>query len=152
MYNDLDKINNGIWKIAPVSSPGEFRLKNFLAIFFILFFCKWNLFCMIWCLMVSGKSPPVSLSRPYLFKFFKGCLPQILLGPLLDTSSHISCNSVVERQLTPGARLVFKACPENGGSGFWSYEIELRNRVAQNDVTLWVSNSEIFIEILLSTY
>ena len=62
MYNDLDKVNNGIWKTAPVSSPGEFHLKNFLAIFFILFFCKWNLFCklqsyLIWCLMVSGKSP-----------------------------------------------------------------------------------------------
>ena len=30
----------------------------------------------------------VCLSRPYLFKFFKGCLPQILLGPLLNTLSH----------------------------------------------------------------
>ena len=32
----------------------------------------------------------VCLSRPYPFKFFKGCLPQILLGPLLNTLSHIS--------------------------------------------------------------
>ena len=30
------------------------------------------------------------LSRPYPFKFFKGCLPQILLGPFLNTLSHIS--------------------------------------------------------------
>ena len=28
-------------------------------------------------------------SRPYPFKFFKGCLPQILLGPFLNTLSHI---------------------------------------------------------------
>ena len=26
-----------------------------------------------------------ALSRPYDFKFFKGCLPQILLGPFLNT-------------------------------------------------------------------
>ena len=29
------------------------------------------------------------LSRPYPFKYFKGCLPQNLLGPLLNTSSHM---------------------------------------------------------------
>ena len=27
--------------------------------------------------------------RPYPFKFFKGCLPQISLGPLLNTLSHL---------------------------------------------------------------
>ena len=26
----------------------------------------------------------ICLSRPYPFKFFKGCLPQILLGPFLS--------------------------------------------------------------------
>ena len=26
--------------------------------------------------------------RPYTFKFFKGCLPQILLGPFLSVLSH----------------------------------------------------------------
>ena len=25
------------------------------------------------------------LGKPYLFKFFKGCLQQILIGPLLNT-------------------------------------------------------------------
>ena len=30
------------------------------------------------------------LSRPYHFKFFKGCLPQILLGPFLNTLSHMT--------------------------------------------------------------
>ena len=29
------------------------------------------------------------VSRPYHFKFFKGCLLQILLGPFLNTLSHI---------------------------------------------------------------
>ena len=31
----------------------------------------------------------VSLSRPNPFKFFKGCFPQNLLSPLLNTLSHI---------------------------------------------------------------
>ena len=34
-------------------------------------------------------SDMVYLSRPYHFKFFKGSLPQILLGPFLNTVSHI---------------------------------------------------------------
>ena len=38
------------------------------------------------------------------------------------------------------------------GSEFTSYKIELRNRVTQNDVTFGVTNSKIFIEILLSSY
>ena len=38
------------------------------------------------------------------------------------------------------------------GSEFSSYEIELRNQVTQNDVTLRVTNSKIFIEILLFSY
>ena len=29
------------------------------------------------------------LSRPYPFKFFKSSLPQILLGPFLNTWAHI---------------------------------------------------------------
>ena len=31
----------------------------------------------------------VCLSRPYPFNFFKGCLPQVLLVPFLNTCSHI---------------------------------------------------------------
>ena len=38
------------------------------------------------------------------------------------------------------------------GSEFSSYEIELWNRVTQNDIKLRVPNSNIFIEILLSSY
>ena len=32
--------------------------------------------------------------RPYPFKFFEACLPQILLGPLLNTLSHIAFRSL----------------------------------------------------------
>ena len=39
-----------------------------------------------------------------------------------------------------------------GGLEFSSYEIKLQNRVTQNDVTFRVTNSEIFTEILLSSY
>ena len=39
-----------------------------------------------------------------------------------------------------------------GGLEFSSYEIELRNQVRQNDVTLRVTNSKIFTETLLSGY
>ena len=31
----------------------------------------------------------VCLRRPYSYNFFKGCPPQILLGPLLNTLSHL---------------------------------------------------------------
>ena len=40
----------------------------------------------------------------------------------------------------------------NRGSELASYEIELRNQVTQNDTTLPVTNSKIFIEIILSSY
>ena len=34
-------------------------------------------------------------SRPYPFKFFKGCLSQILLGPFLNTLSHIDPQFII---------------------------------------------------------
>ena len=36
-----------------------------------------------------GNGNMVCLSRSYHFKFFKDCLPQILLGPPLNTLSHL---------------------------------------------------------------
>ena len=36
------------------------------------------------------------LSRPYPFKIFKGCLPQILLGPFLNTWAQIWLNDSPE--------------------------------------------------------
>ena len=32
----------------------------------------------------------VCSGRPYHFKLFKGCLPQILLGPFLNTLTHLN--------------------------------------------------------------
>ena len=40
----------------------------------------------------------------------------------------------------------------NRGSELLSYKIELRNRVTKNEVTLRVTNSKMFTEILLSCY
>ena len=37
----------------------------------------------------------VCLSRPYHFKFFKGCLRQILLGPFLNTLTHLFLNFII---------------------------------------------------------
>ena len=31
----------------------------------------------------------IIVEKSYSFKFFKGCLPQILLGPFLNTLSHL---------------------------------------------------------------
>ena len=39
------------------------------------------------------------VSRPYPFKFFKGCLPQNLLSPLLHTLSHL-CQCVCVSHLS----------------------------------------------------
>ena len=39
-----------------------------------------------------------------------------------------------------------------GGLEFSSYKIKLGNRVTQNNVTLRVTNSNIFIEIFYSSY
>ena len=36
-----------------------------------------------------GQLSSYGASRPYAFKFFKGCLPKILLGPLLTTLNHV---------------------------------------------------------------
>ena len=45
---------------------------------------QWTGFYMISASVMKGL-----LSRPYPFKFFEGCLLQILLGPFLNTLSHV---------------------------------------------------------------
>ena len=42
-----------------------------------------------WAKCQTRMNAEFCLSRPYSFKYFKGCLPQILLGPFLNTLSHI---------------------------------------------------------------
>ena len=47
------------------------------------------------------KNLKIFLSRPYPFKFFKGCLSQNLLSPLLNTLSQMILNlQVGVRRLT----------------------------------------------------
>ena len=61
----------------------------------------------------------VSLNRPYQLKFYKGCLPQILLGPFLKTLTHVSIQNVTSfAQLVPCSQLfqffpVFPIFPTN---------------------------------------
>ena len=45
--------------------------------------------------MDQVKSVEDSLYRRYHFKFFKGCLPQILLAPFLNTLTQITCLGIV---------------------------------------------------------
>ena len=40
----------------------------------------------------------ICLGRPYHFKFFKGCLPQILLGPFLNTLTDLFLPHVYPKQ------------------------------------------------------
>ena len=47
---------------------------------------------------ICGRQPLKNifcLSRPYHFKFFKGRLPQISLGPLLNTFSEMKQNQII---------------------------------------------------------
>ena len=39
--------------------------------------------------LIKIWSDMVYLNRPYHFKFFKGCLPQILCGPFMNTLSNM---------------------------------------------------------------
>ena len=39
--------------------------------------------------MLKTAFKKFEVGRPYHFKFFKGCLPQILLGPFLNTLTHM---------------------------------------------------------------
>ena len=42
----------------------------------------------------------VCLNRPYHLKSFKGCLPQILLGPFLNTLTHLCFTEAIECRIT----------------------------------------------------
>ena len=45
--------------------------------------------CNIWDKVFKNGPSEICLSRPYPFKFFKNCIPQIFLGPFLNTLSHM---------------------------------------------------------------
>ena len=57
----------------------ERKSSNYEITFFLIIICDYYM---------------VSLGRPYLFKFFKGCLPQILLGLFLNTLTHLLITTV----------------------------------------------------------
>ena len=63
----------------------------------------------------------VCLSRPYSFKFFKGCLPQILLGPFLNTLSHFILR--VSKMRSHVLSLVF--LPKNANSKLRPLDAEI---------------------------
>ena len=59
------------------------------------------------------------LSRPYYFKFFKGCLRQILLGPFLSTLSRMMFEFKVDQNGTKT-----KGSNNNGSDSSTSQESE----------------------------
>ena len=58
------------------------------------------------------KIERIYLCRPNPFNFFKGCLPQISLGPFLNTSSQV----LVEATLDIGA--IYPNLEQKVGIGF----------------------------------
>ena len=71
--------------------------------------------------------------RSYPFKVFKGCLPQILLGPLLNTFSHL----IVSLSLTEISFLIITAARD-----FIFYRKDL-----PYDISLFLSNYQTIVSI-----
>ena len=68
-------------------SNNSLRLRYFKYNYRILNKCP-NHFAMAMCVFET-KQNMVCLSRPYHFIFFKGCLPQTLLGPFFNILTHV---------------------------------------------------------------
>ena len=69
----------------------------------------------------------VCLDRPYHCKFFKGCLPQILLGPFLNIFSHMHQCSLTVVQASIKIFHFFQ--PENPiKDKFSEYRFEVKNK------------------------
>ena len=89
-------LKNGPSKICGRQSLKNFKryglpyhfTSNFLKAVFHKFYMlnSWILCPISWILCLHSR---ILWGGPYLFKFFKGCLPQILLAPFLSTLSHI---------------------------------------------------------------
>ena len=92
----------------------------------------------------------VFLSRPYHFKFFKGCLPQILLGLFMNTLTQIGipgligivsfrfCAVIPELEPDPGIDLRVAA-----GIGFASTSPGVRGFTAENGIQIQTFNCNI---------
>ena len=79
----------------------------------------------------------------------------LVLGPLMVTGARLIAASTEFEQFLIFLNYNPYLCQmwaEIWGFEFSSYEIELQNRVTQNDGTLRVTNSKIVIEILLLSY
>ena len=82
----------------------------------------------------------VSLSRPYPFKFFKCCLPQNLLSPLLNTLTHLYMTNKNKylRYLNDGYQMIDPFINFIKKKPFWSY-----NRPKH---TKWLKMSETILK------
>ena len=70
-----------------------------------------------------------------------------------ETQSHTPVMTTLIPALESVVKLSLCKCTTGcWGSEFSNYKIDLQNRFTQNDVTLWVTNSKMFIEILLLSY
>ena len=109
------------WKFSglPISVRNNFKKSGEILLLFVIYKMLCDQFywiqkecvssfriCPIWDKVfkngpskICGKQPlknlNSALSRPYPFKFFKGCLPQILFGPFFNTLSHMSHMSYI---------------------------------------------------------
>ena len=76
----------------------------------------------------------VCLSRPYQFKFFQGCLPQILLGPFLNTLPR---TLLIEEQ---PYRKIFKIILENLISVFSKTESQFFTELNKPNIEIFYLN------------
>ena len=76
----------------------------------------------------------VCLSRPYHFKFFQGCLPQILLGPFLNTLPR---TLLIEEQ---PYRKIFKIILENLISVFSKTESQFFTELNKPNIEIFYLN------------
>ena len=70
-----------------------------------------------------------------------------------ETRSHTPVMTTLIPALESVVKLSMCKCTTGcWGSEISSYKIDLQYRFTQNDVTIWVTNSKMFIEILLLSY
>ena len=89
-------------KSKPTPNPLFILEKNIYVIYVIYVICYILLYMwesiQEWTSKTCGRQSSC-LSRPYPSKSFKGCLPQILLGPFLNTLSHIWKQFLIEKKV-----------------------------------------------------
>ena len=71
---------------------------------------------------ICGRISVVCFNTPYHFKFFKGCLRQFLLGPVLNSLSHITFSSVTQILPILNYFKLFTLSTKNDLEGFSSDE------------------------------